>query len=223
MDIQDFISTLEEEFQNNGNPQTALEQKAYMRNQFEYFGLKTQDRRKIQKPFLQKEYLPNKTDLIPLLQQLWKQPQREFQYFAQELLQKYLKNMEEQDLKIMEYMVINKSWWDTVDAIATKPMGVYFQSFPEKRISITDRWIESQNIWLQRCSLIFQLKYKKELDNELLSSCIKRLLGTKEFFINKAIGWILREYSRTNPQWVQDFAAKTNLSPLSRREALRLL
>lgn len=83
--------------------------------------------------------------------------------------------------------------------------------------------MKSGNIWLQRCALLFQLKYKKETDTTLLSDTINILLGSKEFFINKAIGWILREYSRTNPEWVIAFTEKTALNSLSKREALRLV
>ena len=85
------------------------------------------------------------------------------------------------------------------------------------------KWLESGNIWLQRSALLFQLKYKEDIDTQILSSIINYLLGSKEFFINKAIGWILREYSRTNPSWVVGFVERTALNPLSKKEALRLL
>jgi len=85
------------------------------------------------------------------------------------------------------------------------------------------KWLLSNNIWLQRSALLFQLKYKENIDTVLLSATINSLLGSKEFFINKAIGWILREYSKTNAIWVMEFANKTALSSLSKKEALRLI
>lgn len=118
-------------------------------------------------------------------------------------------------------MVTHKSWWDTVDFIAAKLMGEYFTKFPEQRAIYVKKWIDSNNIWLQRCALLFQLKYKENLDTALLGAVINSLLGSKEFFINKAIGWILREYSKTNPNWVMEFANKTALGNLSKKEALR--
>lgn len=102
-------------------------------------------------------------------------------------------------------------------------MGNYFKKFPEDRKFYVDKWLVSEHLWLQRCALLFQLKYKKEIDTELLSYTIHFLLGSKEFFINKAIGWVLREYSKTNPEWVEDFVYKTELHSLSRKEALRII
>ncbi|MBK3516576.1 DNA alkylation repair protein [Carboxylicivirga marina] len=221
--MHEFIRTLEQEYEKHQNPTIALEQKAYMRHQFDFYGLKATERRAIQKPFLVAKYLPAKSDLHTLVKALWQKPQRDFQLFAQELVFKYCKQFEKGDIALLEYMVVHKSWWDTVDYIAYKLMGAYFVSFPEERQLYLDKWLASNNLWLQRSALLFQLKYKEELDTELLTTAINSLLGSKEFFINKAIGWILREYSRTNPQWVIDFVDQTVLNTLSKREALRLI
>jgi len=218
-----FVKTLEIEFKKNANPNIALEQKAYMRNQFEYYGIKATERREIQKPFLIKEFLPKKVNLVALVEVFWEKPQRDYQYFSQELAFKYLNQIEKKDIDLYEYMVTHKSWWDSVDFIAAKLMGEYFKKYPEQRIIYVRKWINSNNIWLQRCALLFQLKYKENLDTVLLGSVINSLLGSKEFFINKAIGWILREYSKTNPIWVIEFADKTALSNFSKKEALRLI
>lgn len=221
--MTDYIKTLEIEFEKKKNPTIASEQKAYMRNQFEFYGIKSTTRREIQKPFMVKNSLPNKEDLNNIVTILWQKPQREYQLFSQELVSMYAKNFEKQDIELLEYMVINKSWWDTVDFVSYKLMGQYFNTYGAERKTCVNKWLESNNIWLQRSALLFQLKYKEDLDTQLLSLVINNLLGSKEFFINKAIGWILREYSRTNPKWVIDFASKTDLSALSNREALRLL
>lgn len=221
--MSDYIPTLLKEFKLNTNTKIALEQSAYLRNQFPFFGIKTTERRALQQTFLANEMLPDKKELGGIISALWKQPQRECQYFAQELAFKYLKQIEKQDIELYEYMVVNQSWWDTVDFIATKLMGAYFKKFPEQRAIYVKKWLASGNVWLQRCALLFQLKYKDETDLTLLSNTINALLGSKEFFINKAIGWILREYSKTNPEWVITFAKNTALSPLSKKEALRLL
>lgn len=218
-----YIASLEVEFKNNQNPKIASGQKAYMRNQFEFFGIKAPIRREIQQPFLEKKYLPKKEILNQLIQELWQKPEREFQLFSQELVFKFSKAFEKEDIKLLEYMVTNKSWWDTVDFIATQLIGPYFKIHTENRLEYINKWLASENIWLQRCAILFQLKYKEELDTELLTHTIVNLLGSKEFFINKAIGWILREYSKTNPPWVIDFTRKTELNSLSRREALRLI
>lgn len=219
----EYITTLEVEFETNRNPQIAVQQKAYMRNQFEFYGLTAPVRKEILKPFFVKAYLPNKKDLDKIVKTLWEKPQREYQNFTQELVFKYVKQFEKKDIAMLEYMVTHKSWWDTVDFIAVKLMGAYFKKYPEKIDSHVQKWLQSGNMWLQRSALLFQLKYKEDLDTQLLKNTIIALIGSKEFFINKAIGWVLREYSRTNPDWVKAFVAKTDLSGLSRKEALRLL
>lgn len=221
--MNDYIPTLLKVFKLNTNTKIALEQSAYLRNQFEFFGIKTTERRVLQQTFLAKEMLPDKKELGGIISALWKKPQRECHYFAQELAFKYTNQTEKSDIELYEYMVVNQSWWDTVDFIATKLMGAYFKKFPEQKAIYVTKWLKSGNMWLQRCALLFQLKYKEEIDTTLLSNTINALLGSKAFFINKAIGWILREYSRTNPEWVINFAENTALSPLSKKEALRLV
>ncbi len=221
--MTDYIETIETEFKKQENPENAANQKKYLKNKFEFFGLTTPQRRAIQKPFLQKEYLPSKNELKDIIIELWQKPQREFQHFALDLSYKYLKKIEKEDMALFEYMIVNKSWWDTVDGVAPKLVAGYFLKFPDQRDDYTEKWLNSGNIWLQRSTLIYQLFYKEDLDTEFLAQAIHRLTGTKEFFINKAIGWILRQYSKTNPVWVEEFVEKTELSGLSKREALRLI
>ncbi|WP_025739727.1 DNA alkylation repair protein [Aquimarina pacifica] len=221
--MKDFISILGVEFSKNADLEVAAQQKAYLKDQFEHFGLKTTKRREIQKPFLIKEFLPQKEEIPAIVKTLWLKPERDYHYFAQELTQKYVKQFEKDDIQLFEFMVLHNSWWDTVDFIATKLIGAYFRKYPEQRNVYIKKWLGTNNIWLQRCCLLFQLKYKESLDPIFLKYVITSLLGSNEFFINKAIGWVLREYSRTNPDWVISFVDKTDLNPLSRREAIRLI
>lgn len=221
--MKDYIQALEQEFKTHSDTAIAAKQKAYLRDQFECYGIKTTERRALQAPFLVKAYLPSKTDRDQIIKTLWQKPQREYHYFAQELMFKYIKELDKEDITLLEYMVEHKSWWDTVDFIASKLLGTYFKTYPEQIETYIDKWLKSGNIWLQRSAILFQLKYKTQMDTELLSSVIHALLGSKEFFINKAIGWVLRDYSRINPEWVKAFVDKTPLSPLSKKEALRLM
>ena len=220
--MNEYIEALRLEFEAYADPKIAAEQRAYLRDQFLFYGIKTPVRRAMQKPFLVKEYLPPKEALDDLVRHLWKRPQREYHYFAQELVQKYTKQFEKNDIQLLEFMVMDNSWWDTVDFIAPKLIGEYFRKFPDRRDSYVKKWLASNNIWLQRSCVIFQLLAKENIDKEFLAHVIDSLLGSKEFFINKAIGWALRDYSRTNPEWVKDFVARTDLAPLSKREALKL-
>lgn len=221
--MEQFIKTLESEFSKNSDRKSAIAQSAYMKNKFEFYGIRTQVRRKIQKPFLDKDHLPTKKEAKELIKLLWLRPQREYQYFCQELAYRYSEQGEEDDIELFEFMVLHKGWWDTVDFIATKLMGAYFKSYPDNIDPYVRKWISSKNRWLQRSVLLFQLMYKENLDTKILTFTINGLLGSNEFFINKAIGWILRQYSRTDPQWVIDFVGKTPLSTLSSKEALRLV
>ncbi|SMP12119.1 DNA-7-methylguanine glycosylase [Muriicola jejuensis] len=218
-----FLETLERLCTVASDEKIAEGQAAYMRHQFRFYGIKTPERREIQRDLFQKSLLPSKNDLPALVRVLWEKKERENQYIGQELARKYVRLQEENDVLLFEYMITHKSWWDTVDFIAVNLVGSYFRSFPEKREAITEKWMSSGNIWLQRTTLLFQLKYKGDLDTEFLGKTITQLLGSREFFINKAIGWVLREYSKTDPSWVRRFAAATPLDPLSAREALRLL
>lgn len=218
-----YVNQVCAEFKKCSNADNALAMKAYMKNKFEFYGVKSPERKQIQKFYFSKAQKPQTQDIKAIIINFWNQPQRECQYFAQELLNKYAKQFKASDIQFLETLIINKSWWDSVDFIASNLLGKYFKKFPkQKEIQIT-KWLESGNIWLQRSALLFQLKYKKELDTELLTVAIHSLLGSKEFFINKAIGWALREYSKVNPQWVEDFCSKTKLEKLSLKEGLRLI
>jgi len=218
-----FIITIQNQFHENANQEIALAQAKYMKNKFAFYGIKSPLRRELQKPFFVSKYLPKKIELELIVKELWLKPQRELQYFTQELVKKYTNQFEKKDIELFEFMIVNKSWWDTIDFISVNLVGTYFQMYPEQIAIYTKKWLESGNIWLQRSILLFQLKYKQQLDTERLSYIINNSLDTKEFFIDKAIGWILREYGKTNPIWVLEFVAKTKLSNLSKREATRLL
>jgi 3-methyladenine DNA glycosylase AlkD len=140
-----------------------------------------------------------------------------------EFAQRFLKKATPDDLGIIELMITEKSWWDTVDLLATHCAGSLFRNHPELISSVTEEWMNSGNMWLQRTCLLFQLKYKKDTDLELLTDFIERLNGGKEFFINKAIGWVLREYSKTDADWTIRFIESHELAGLSEREGLKWL
>ena len=218
-----YVNHIELEYKKHSNSEIAQGQKAYMKNNFDFFGLKSPIRKDLQRPYLIKNALPLKSDLKEVIGLLWGKPQREFHYFGTELVFKYKRQFEETDIGLLEFMITHQSWWDTVDFIASNLVGPYFKLYPDLRWSICKTWLQGENMWLQRTALLFQLKYKTDLDTELLEHNINYLLGSKEFFINKAIGWILREYSKTNPAWVSEFVKKTELSSLSEKEALKWL
>src|SRR5699024_9475553 len=108
------------------------------------------------------------------------------------------KLLKECHITLIEHIITTKSWWDTVDAIATHLVGELFAKYPHLITEKGDNWLRLENIWLQRSMILFQLKYKEKTNEDLLYSIIKQLKHIDEFFIQKAIGWSLREHSKTN-------------------------
>jgi 3-methyladenine DNA glycosylase AlkD len=218
-----YLIPLLELFEKNANPSQAAPMKKYMRDQFEYLGIKTPQNAALQKEFYAEHGLPDVNDLDEILRDLWALPPREFQYVGLGLLNMLEKRLPAKVIKTIEYLIITKSWWDTVDSIASHTVGTHFRRYPEVRARYLPKWRASKNIWLRRTAILFQLNYKKETDFELLRDIIRENLDSKEFFINKAIGWALRQYARVNPNAVSKFVKSTPLHPLSRREAMKHL
>ena len=217
------IAELQQNFLLVANAENAKSAEAYMKNQFKYFGIYTAERRKISNDYIKKIGLLTNKELQKIVKELWYQPYREFQYIAIELIAFHKKQWTSAIIELTKFCLINKSWWDSVDAIASLILSDYFKLFPHHIIPITSNWNTNNNFWLNRSSIMFQKNYKKNTDTVLLSKYILNCNHSKEFFIQKAIGWALREYSKTNPVWVMDFVANNELAPLSKREALRLI
>jgi 3-methyladenine DNA glycosylase AlkD len=204
----------------NSNPNNAAPMKKYMRNMFEYFGIKTPQRRELLKKFINENGLPEMKELEKVLFELFSEPQRELHYCAMEILWRTRKEWTKGIIKLLEKLIVTNSWWDTVDAIAAGSCGYYYKQYPEQIEKVTGRWIKSKNMWLNRSSIIFQLGYGMTTDTDLLFKYILMHTESKEFFIQKAIGWALRQYSWKNPESVKNFIIenKDKLKPLSIRE-----
>ena len=218
-----YVVSIKTLFEQNANPMQATPMKKYMREQFEYLGIKTPQNTALQKEFYKQNGLPELSDLDEILRDLWSLPQREFQYVGMGLLGRFEKQLPAEFIDTVEYLILTKSWWDTVDAIASHTVGTHFRRFPKIRERYLKKWRKSQNIWLRRTAILFQLGYKQETDFPLLTNIICENLGSDEFFINKAIGWALRQYAYTDPKAVKKFVQATPLQPLSQREAMKHL
>jgi 3-methyladenine DNA glycosylase AlkD len=218
-----YVTSLKTLFEQNADPSQAGPMKKYMRDQFEYLGIKSPQNAALQKEFFAEHGYPALAELDTVLRDLWSLPQREFQYVAVGLLGRFDKEIPARFIKTIEYMIVTKSWWDTVDSMAGGTVGVHFKRFPDVREKYLAKWRASDNFWLRRTTILFQLGYKKETDFDLLCEIIGENLNSNEFFINKAIGWSLRQYARIDPKAVKKFVKSTPLHPLSRREAMKHL
>ncbi|MEO8148332.1 MAG: DNA alkylation repair protein [Bacteroidia bacterium] len=216
-----YIIPLSKSFKKSQNESEAARIKAYLKGQFDYFGIKTEKRRELCKRFIEQYGLPDEKDLNEIALNLFNQPQREFHYFAIELLLLFKKQWKVEMIELFEKLILKNSWWDSVDFISISCVGFYSQQFPSEAKKKIGKWNKSKNMWLNRTSIIYQNNLKLKTDTRILFSNIKKHTHSDEFFIQKAIGWALRQHARTDAKAVSDFCRKTKLKPLSYREAMK--
>lgn len=208
-------------FQANRNEQHAGPMEAYMKHHFPFLGIKSPLRKELLREQFSEYALPEPDQLFHEAWKLYDLPEREFQYAAIELLDRMKKHLTVQHLPELLRLIETKSWWDSVDTIASKLVGHAVKDDRAAGEQVMRDWSNSNNLWTIRSAILHQLKYKEQTNPDLLFKCIEQHAQSNEFFIQKAIGWALREYAKTNPQLVQTFVAGTTLRPLSKREALK--
>ena len=209
------------ELQNLANADDARAMKAYMRGRFEFLGVKTPARRKAAKAFFKKH---GGADIDwRFVRQAWEHPFREMQYAVLDYLETRKNLLRPGDLPQLKKLAQTKSWWDTIDFLDRLAGGI-IAAFPETRPVILE-WSRDEDIWLRRLAIDHQLLRKDQTDQHLLEQILVNNLNQTEFFINKAIGWALRDYSKTNPEWVKNFIRQHHgkMAPLSIREASKYL
>ena len=203
------------------NPDDAVAMKTYMKNKFEFLGVKTPARRKLAKAFFKQQ--PDSVIDWNFINEAWNNPYRELQYTALDYLETRKKLLIPSDLPRLKKLAQTKSWWDTIDFL-DRLVGSIIARFPETQ-EIILAWSCDEDIWLRRLDIDHQLLRKEETDTELLEKILVNNLGQTKFFINKAIGWALRDYSKTNPDWVRDFIERhrAEMAILSIREGSKYL
>ena len=216
--INQFITALDKA----SNAENASYMTDYMRGKFQYFGVKTKPRRDILKEVIAANKDEVKENIRKITLELYNLPQRELHVSATEIFEKELRKVYvKEDITIIEKLITQNSWWDTVDFIAKQILGKYLLKYPQEIPSVVSRFSASKDMWLNRSAILFQLGYKSNTNEGLLFKQCEIHKESEEFFIQKAIGWALREYGKTNPESVLNFVNSTTLKPLSHREAIR--
>jgi len=199
----------------------AASMSAYMRDQFAFLGVPKPEREKLSREFMK---AIDKTVVDwGFVFNCWEQPEREFQYLACNYLLKVKAVLTSADIPSIKRLIVSKSWWDTVDSLDML-VGDIAKRCPELKDLLLS-WSADEDIWIRRIAIDHQLMYKEDTDTCLLEQILVNNLGDKEFFINKAIGWSLREFSKTNPDWVRAFIEthRADMAALSIREASKYL
>ena len=218
MKLLDLITDFEE----NRNELLAESMSKYMQDKFRFLGVRGATRTEIYK-----KYFPDarKTKTIDwdFVENCWNKEEREFQYVVVYYLKAMQKFLKREDISRLKYLIVTKSWWDTVDLLAKVIGSLVIRIEGYDQIML--EWSKDSNIWLKRVAILYQLSLKEKVDKQILERILVGNLGDSEFFINKAIGWALRDYSKYNPEWVREFIKKNkdNMANLSIREASKYI
>jgi 3-methyladenine DNA glycosylase AlkD len=219
------IGKLRSLFNENSDPERVPAMTAYMKGIFPFLGINAPRRKELVKQWIKDVGLKNQPEKAKeIIRSLYSEKEREFHYAAIDILLTLpVKSLQESDDRLLEFMITIHSWWDSVDLIASHTLGNYLKKFPEKTNSLITNWRNSSNMWLNRSCLLYQLKYRQKTNAELLFSLIEQYKYSKEFFIRKAIGWSLREYSKWEKEKVRAFVIESGIDGLAKREASKYL
>ena len=197
---------------------------AYMKGQFPFLGVTSPARRTITQHLARAAKSRTPEQLLGFADACWDEPEREFQYVAVDTLKRRVGLLSAADLSRVEHLIRTKSWWDTVDALASDVVGPLVSAHPGLAATM-DRWIEDDDFWIARTALLHQLKFRERTDARRLFTYVDRRASDREFFSRKACGWALRQFAYTDPEAVRAFVTTNHdrLSGLTRREALKHL
>lgn len=215
------VEALQQVFVNHADGSKKEAMQNYMKNHFVFLGIPKPKRSVLQKPFL--NFHKNDQGINwNLVNQLWDLEAREFQYVAIEYLILMKKYLSPEDLVFIKKIITLKPWWDSIDLIASHLLGALVLNHPTVKLELL-RWNASNHLWLQRSVILSQLKCKQNTDLVFLEQVIIKHLGSKEFFINKALGWALRELAKSNELVVKLWLSQYHFAPLTHREATQYI
>ncbi|HET9519294.1 MAG TPA: DNA alkylation repair protein [Actinoplanes sp.] len=220
----EVLDRLVRTFEAARDPDRAGPAAAYMREQFPFLGVSSPRRAALTRTVLAGLPKPTEAELRAVADACWAMPEREYQYFAVDWLRANVRVCGPDMLGAARVLLTTKSWWDTVDPLATRFVGGLVTAHPRLRAELDD-WSTDENLWLVRTAILHQLHYRTATDTDRLFGYCLRQAGHPDFFVRKAIGWALRQYARTDPDAVRTYVTchRDQLSPLSVREALKQL
>jgi 3-methyladenine DNA glycosylase AlkD len=222
----EFETILRAELIRARDPKKAPAMQAYMKSAMPYLGIQTPELRAIFSRLFAAHPIETAADWQGACLRIWREAQfREERYAAIALagFRLYRPFQTLETLVMYEEMIVSGAWWDFVDAIASKRLGALLSAYPGRMRKTMLKWSRCGNLWKRRSAIICQLGFKLETDLELLYACIEPSLSSKEFFLQKAIGWALRQYAWTDPREIARYVREhvDELSALSKREALK--
>lgn len=192
----------------------------YMKNRYPFVGVKSPDRKKQSKELITESKLYSLDQLFQTINYLYQKEEREYQNVAIDMCEANVNRLSFEELQNYSQFIQLKSWWDTVDAWR-KIYGLHIKRVPEEKEKMFYYFYQHENMWMRRVSITLQLMEKEKTNVELLEKAIMYDRYTDEFFIQKAIGWSLRQYSKVNPNWVVAFTSEKDLLPFAKKEALK--
>jgi 3-methyladenine DNA glycosylase AlkD len=210
-----------------GNPAKAPQMQRYVKSEMPYYGVTAPVQRRIWRNVFAAHPVESCGELRGAALDLWRNARyREERYAAIALtdLRRFADCQTFDAVPMYEEMIVTGAWWDYVDWIASHQLGAVLRHDPKRLKPLMRRWAQADDsLWKRRASILCQLRFKNEMDRELLYECIEPNLAHRDFFIRKAIGWALRQYAWTDAREVRRFVAanRERLSPLSVREALK--
>jgi 3-methyladenine DNA glycosylase AlkD len=235
--VKGVVSLAQKELRKVRDPSKAEYMQKYLKTDMPMYGLQRSARAAVEKEIYNyvedKGIVEAKKKRIPneiyqgCIQTLWALPNREEKYLAIDFALKYKHNIEVvENMDVYESMLREDyMWWDLVDPIAVNLVGQVTRSDFESMENLLRRWIRDDNMWIRRTAILAQLKSKTNTREDMLFEFCRLRMHETEFFIRKAIGWVLREYSKTSPEAVIAFLEeeKAHLSGLSYREGSKNL
>jgi 3-methyladenine DNA glycosylase AlkD len=202
-----------------------------MKGRFPFLGVGSAARRAAQQPFVRAWAAGGAAECLDVARALWQEPEREFQYVGCDLLRRVGPRLPGDSLEQLRGLVASRPWWDTVDSLA-KVVGAVVRAHPEQA-GVLDDWIgpdrpvggpDDAGMWVSRAALLHQLGWGDAAQPDVVLRYCAIHIDDRELFVRKAVGWALRDLARARPEEVREWVgAHPDLSPLSRREALRNL